>query len=455
MTKKSNIETVRSMLDEAGEELFDQLSNADDERLGYATVKPSGDFATFLYVDQIPDVIEWSLLNPELHSHTMCFLGSSAIGKTYAVREGFRRAAEKMGRPIVDAEGNDTFHEMHVSQLGPTDILGVPRDDGHKRTDWYVPKKFALKNAHPEHDAAYQRFVETYRATGNLQYDLMKGYPLYGYFWDEVTNPSQPSIVHQCFSLWYGNYVADHPLVGDAFHVLAGNRVQDRTNSIYLAASATTRLGLIEAVPRLSGWLKAWAMQPIEIADEEFTRVHPLVIAYLHRFSDRFSPDASTLPQMTPFPSPRTWTYVSDLLYANDRFPLPDNVLFASVAGRIGQSDARLFWAFRDHWKDLPDINKMLNSPAKPGETFGWLPNPWPKRTDVQVIMGTQMISKLNARNAERFMAFMSDQEKFPPEIAAMTMKLLRPSGKLDSLSSEWDRKGFSEWSRKFRSLLF
>lgn len=451
MTKaaiKGNISEVKGMLEEAGLDLAKELTAADDERLGYAMVKPSGELNTFLYVDQIPDLIKWHVLNPEMQGHSLCFLGSSAIGKTFAVRQGFNEAAQEMGR-------NPIFHEMHVSQMGPTDIMGVPRDDGKGRTEWFVPAKFALAKALPQHEQDYLKFRAHYQATGEIDHTMMRDHDFYGYFWDEVTNPAQPSIVHQCFSLWYGNYVADHPLVGDAFHVLAGNRVQDRTNSIYLAASATSRLGLIEAVPRLSGWLKAFAMKPVTIAGEEFSKVHPLVVAYLTRFSDRFSPDNSGLPQMTPYPSPRTWTYVSDALYANDRMPLPDNVLFAEVAGRVGNADARNFWAFRDHWKDLPDVNRMLNSEAKPGESFGYLPAPFPKRTDLLIIMGTQMISKLNERNAQRFMAFMLDNEKFTPEIAAMTMKLLRPADKLESLAYKWAPREFGAWAAKYRNLLF
>ena len=438
---------IHDMLDDASRNLIRRLDTDDDAALGYHATKPMDSIETVVYVDQIPDLVRWHALDPQLHGHTLCFLGSSAIGKTDAVRQGLREAAAEMGRRLE-------LHEMHVSQMGPTDVMGVPRDDGQGRTVWYPPRKFALDSAEPGHREAYEAFREHHRRTGVADWRALEPHPFYAYFWDEVTNPSMPSVIHQCFSLWYGNYVADHPLVPGTMHVLAGNRVQDGTNSINLARSAATRLGLVQVLPRFAGWLKAFAMQQVTYAGQSYSRVHPLVIAYLARFSDRFSPDPSGLPQMEPFPSPRTWTYVSDALYAHDRNPLPDALLFAEVAGRIGVSDARNFWAFREHWRELPDIGRMLDSPARPDSAFGWLPQPWPERPDLRLVMGTHMVNLLDQDNAKRFIAFMSDSDKFSGEQVAATMRLLRPAGKLEPLATRWAPKEFTDWAFKQASLM-
>ena len=441
----STATTVKELLSEAG---IDQvLEEVDDEALGFPVPKVVGDGTMFLYTDQIPEVIAAHLLNPLLHKQTLCFLGPSAIGKTEAIRAGFARAAAEMGREPV-------FRELHVSQMGPTDIMGVPRDDGRGRTLWYPPQLFPLAGVLPEHEADYQEFLAGWRATGRADWDRMRPHRLYGIFFDEVTNPSQPSIVHQCFPVWMEKRVADHHLVGDCFTVLAGNRVQDRTNSINLAASATSRLGLVEVVPRFSGWLRAFAMQPAQLGDSQQTRIHEMLLAWLLRQPDRFAPDASGKPQMEPFPSPRTWTFVSDILRVHDRHPMSREVLMALVAGRIGSADARQFEAFMKHWRELPDVNKLLNSPHQQGG-FGWLPERWPKELDLLIILGTQLVTRMGKNNAKRFMAFMNDPAKFPPEVAARVMKLLRPSGKLSQLINEWDTQGFDQFSARYIDLVF
>ncbi len=437
---------INDRLSRAGIDVAEML--ASDNTLDAGSPSISG-MENALYIDQIPDLIRWHLMTPELHDHVTLILGPSAIGKTYAIRQGLAAAAQAMGREHI-------LHEEHVSQMGPTDVMGVPREDGHGRTVWFPPRKFALQSAHPEHQKAYDLFLADYQRSGSPDWSLMQRFPLYAYFLDEITNPSNPSIVHQLFSLIYGKFVADHKLVGDAAIIAAGNRVEDRTNSIYLAASATSRMTIMQAVPRFSGWLRSWALQPVTIGGEEHSREHPAVIAYLTRFTEKFAPNSSAAPQMEPFPSPRTWTHVSELLYAHDRNPVSEELLFAAVAGRIGLADARQFWAFRENWRDLPDVNRLLNSRPQGEGAYGWMPRTWPvNRPDLLCIMGTQMVTKLNAGNARRFMAFLNNPELFPPEWTAVPMRLLRPAGKLDALMNDWDEDGFQTWAEANQSLLF
>ncbi|MGI9252240.1 MAG: hypothetical protein ACR2J8_00705, partial [Thermomicrobiales bacterium] len=257
---------INERLSRIGVDVAEMLSNE-------SSFDQPGDHLTLenmVYIDQIPDLVKWHLLTPELHNHVMLILGPSAIGKTYAIRQGLTEAASAMGREHI-------LFEEHVSQMGPTDVMGVPREDGHGRTVWYPPRKFALQSAHPEHQKAYDDFLREYRDTGRINWNTLKPYPLYAYFLDEITNPSNPSIVHQLFSLIYGKFVADHKLVGDAAIIAAGNRVEDRTNSIYLAASATSRMSIMQAVPRFSGWLLTWALKPVTIGGQEHSREHPVV----------------------------------------------------------------------------------------------------------------------------------------------------------------------------------
>lgn len=432
--------------------LRQRLAAVSDADLGYAPPASSGTLATTIHVHEIPDLVKWSIVEPSLHQHALCFLGSSAIGKTYAVRQGFLAACEELDRRPV-------LHELHVSQMGPTDVLGVPRDDGKGRTVWHPPRMFPLESAAPDHARQYREATEDLAAHNEwyIYWDAMREYPQYGLFFDEVTNPSNPSIIHQCFSIWHGKFVADHRLLPDTAIILAGNRVQDRTNSIPLAASATSRLDMIEVVPSLAGWLQSWAMDVVRHEAEDYdghndrTRVHPLVIAFLHRNSHLFAPDASGTPQMEPFPAPRNWSYVSDLLYAAETRPLPDRLLFAAVAGRVGDKAARDLWAFRQHAAELPDVDLLLNTD---GDPYGWLPEEWPRRLDLLHILAVQMVHALNETNSRRFMTFMLDEDKLPPEVAAAASRMLRPAGKLDPLADAWQPDLFERFGDKYHEFL-
>lgn len=432
----------------AGEEVRDFLSRAGDRELGYAAATPSGTLATTIHVHEIPDLVHFTMVNPTLHDHALCFLGGSAIGKTYAIRQGFHAACAEMGRTPV-------LHELHVSQMGPTDVMGVPRDDGKGRTVWYPPRIFPLAAAHPDHEREYRLAAQEFDEHPIFYnyVERMEQHPQYGLFFDEVTNPSNPSILHQCFSIWHGKFVADHRLVGDTAILLAGNRVEDRTNSIPLAASATSRLDMVEVIPSLAGWLQSWAMVP-DRRDGRHTREHPLVIAFLLRNSDRFSPPTAGVPQMQPYPAPRTWSYVSDLLYAADDCRIADGLLFASIAGRVGDAAARDLWAFRDNYADLPSVSLLLDTDDA-SNGYGWLPDEWPKRLDILYLLATQMVQRLDEANSARFMRFMLDRERFPREVAVTAFKLLRPAGKLDDLADDWQPELFNEFGAQNFAFIF
>jgi hypothetical protein len=452
--KTKNASQVISGLRDAQDEVVDLLT-LDDRSMNYASEHKST-MANTIMIHQLPEVIRWHANDPGLRGMTLAIMGPSAIGKTEAIRAGLLSAASDQGRDLK-------LSEQHVSQMMVTDVAGVPRDDGMGRTVWYPPRAFALKSAHPEHVLALAQFDDKWKNQGIADWEIMENFPLYAYFWDEVTNPATPQTVHQCFSLWMGNQVAGHELVGDAMHILAGNRKIDGTNSIDLAKSATTRLSIIEALPSLGGWMTNFALRTFSLMNtkgemEEYTHIHPTVISFLHQNSGRFAPVTVGLDPMLPHPSPRTWDFVSRIMYANDRNPLSEEILRAKIASHIGTGDTTQFWSFRNYWEKLPDVNRLLNSPEVPSNNgYGWLPAEWPKKSDVDIrmIIMTQMVAKLNEKNAPRFMKFMMDDTKMSPELAAAAIKMLKPLDKLKKLAYEWARDDFAEWSRRNANFIF
>lgn len=409
--------------------------------------RSGGEISQVIYVHQVPEFVAFHAMNPDLWGHTVGLFGPTAIGKTEAVRQGLELAAERMGRKLW-------MTELHVSQMGPVDALGVPRErDG--RTYWAPMEMWPLAEVLEKrygHETQVQQFLANYRKTGKVNFEMLPE-DWYVHFHDEVTNPSSPQVPHQLFPSWLGDgqgrKIGGHRLVSDFQVVLAGNRVEDGTNSINLAASAVTRMGVIEVVPHYGGWLQHYAFKPRMINGEEATKIHPIVIAYLNKFNRSFAPqEQNERSPMEPFPTPRNWKYVSDIFYAHESYPLKDELLKSAIVGRVGASTAQELFTFITHYKDLPDVDKLMK-----GADISNFPKK--NRPDLLCILGTQMVMKLNESNAKVFMKYMNDEEKFPPEISAMTMRQLRPANKLTDLVRNWAPQEFSKWTEQKRAFVF
>jgi len=409
-----------------------------------------------IFTHQIPHIVRAYATTPELWDHTLLFLGPTAIGKTEAIRQGFADAIAEMNERRAAAGSSPRkliLTELHVSQLGPVDALGVPRErDG--RTYWAPPEIWPLADVLEErehYDTQIATFLAHYQATGELAWELA---PLtwYAHFHDEVTNPSTPQVPHQLFPAWcgtnQGRMIGGHRLVRDFMTVLAGNRVEDGTNSINLAASAVSRMCIIEVVPNYNGWLQHYAFTRVQRGGNEVTRIHPLVIAFLNKYPQHFAPqERDHRSPMDPFPTPRAWKFVSDLFYRQEARPMPEDLFRTNVAGRIGVPVTEELFTFLTYYRELPDIDKVLAGIPVPN---------WPdpnKRPDLMFIITTQLVMKLNKDNARNFMELMCDETRMPAEFSARTMKLLRPAGKLQPLFYEWDPDGMRTWVQKYKHL--
>ena len=407
----------------------------------------------YVQVHQVVEVVKHYALTPELWDHTAVFLGPTAIGKTEAVREGLQRALAVMNerRQAMGAAPRQLIlHELHVSQMGPVDALGVPRERSG-RTYWAPPEIWPLTQALPGYDDQVNAFLDHYRRTGETAWELMPE-QWFVHFHDEVTNPSTPQVPHQLFPVWcgtaHGRVIGGHPLVRDFMVVLAGNRVEDGTNSINLAASAVTRMCILQVTASLDGWLQNYAFQEVVVAGQKTTKIHPSIIAFLTKNPQYFAPqDLDKRSPMDPFPTPRAWKFVSDLFFT--RGSLSDDLFWSNVAGRIGAPTTEELRAFIAFAADLPEVDAILAG----GPTDRW-PDPT-KRPDLVLIATTQMVAKLNATNAKRFMEIISDEALVPAEFSARAIKLVRNAGKLQSLVHSWDTEGFRAWTKKYHQMIF
>ena len=127
--------------------------------------------------------------------------------------------------------------------------------------------------------------------------------------------------------------------------VLAGNRSTDRAGSFKLPSHCVGRCTMINVEADVNDWL-SWAVK---------NDVHPDVLGFINfmpDYLDDFDPKV-----LTPQPSPRAWTRLSDTLNVEP----PEEIIQELADGDVGETASIEFMSFRSLAKDvLPSIPKIL-----------------------------------------------------------------------------------------------
>lgn len=127
--------------------------------------------------------------------------------------------------------------------------------------------------------------------------------------------------------------------------VLAGNRSTDRAGSFKLPSHCVGRCTMINVEADVNDWL-SWAVK---------NDVHPDILGFINFMPDYlndFDPKV-----LTPQPSPRSWSRLSDTLNVNP----PEEIIQELADGDVGETASIEFMSFRSLAKDvLPSIPKIL-----------------------------------------------------------------------------------------------
>jgi hypothetical protein len=143
--------------------------------------------------------------------------------------------------------------------------------------------------------------------------------------------------------------MGDIRLPKGSFVIATGNRKQDKAAANNVPAQLVNRVLHIELEEDRDGWFN-WASK---------VGLHPHVLAFI-----KFKPDAlftfDPSDSQSPYGTPRSWEYVSNLLKA-----MPDDkFLVELVGGLVGLGNASVFAAYRRQCLTLPDPKEMLRNPS-------------------------------------------------------------------------------------------
>ena len=238
--------------------------------------------------------------------------GPPGIGKSELV-EGI---ANELGGLMID---------LRLGQMEPTDIRGIPfynKDIG--KMDWAPPVEL------PDEETAAQ-------------------YPVVVLFLDEL-NSAAPSVQSAAYQLILNRRIGKYRLPDNVVMVAAGNRESDKGVTYRMPTPLANRFIHQEMKVDFASWLE-WAVN---------NRVHKDVVGYLS-FAKQDLYDFDAKSASRAFATPRSWTFVSQLLDEGD----DDDTTMNLIAGTVGEGLAVKFMAHKKVAGRMPNPADILSGKVK------------------------------------------------------------------------------------------
>ena len=212
--------------------------------------------------------------------------------------------------------------DLRLGQMEPTDIRGIPfynKELG--KMDWAPPIDL------PDEELASQ-------------------YPVVVLFLDEL-NSAAPAVQAAAYQLILNRRVGKYVLPDNVVMVAAGNRESDKGVTYRMPTPLANRFIHQEIKVDFTSWLD-WAV---------VNNIHKDVVGYLS-FAKQDIYDFDSKSASRAFATPRSWTFVSELL---DDDKLDDETAINLISGTIGEGLAVKFAAHRKIASRLPKPEDILN----------------------------------------------------------------------------------------------
>jgi hypothetical protein len=238
--------------------------------------------------------------------------GPPGIGKSELV-EGI---ANELGGLMID---------LRLGQMEPTDIRGIPfynKDIG--KMDWAPPVEL------PDEETASK-------------------YPIVVLFLDEL-NSAAPSVQSAAYQLILNRRIGKYKLPDNVVMVAAGNRESDKGVTYRMPTPLANRFIHQEMKVDFASW-QEWAVM---------NKIHKDVVGYLS-FAKQDLYDFDAKSASRAFATPRSWTFVSQLLDDNG----DDDTTVNLIAGTIGEGLAVKFMAHKKVASRMPNPKDILDGKVK------------------------------------------------------------------------------------------
>jgi len=222
---------------------------------------------------------------------------------------------------------NSHLIDIRLSLWDPTDIKGVPYFDSNiGKMVWGEPEEL------PDEEFA-------------AQYDNIV------VFFDEM-NSAAPAVQAAAYQLILNRRVGKYKLPDNVIIVAAGNREADKGVTYRMPAPLSNRFVHIEMGVDFNDWF-AWAV-------DDTNKIHRDVVGYL-QFAKQDLYDFDPKGASRSFATPRSWTFVSELLEDEEQETATTDL----VAGCVGEGLAVKFMAHRKVASQLPNPSDILSGKVK------------------------------------------------------------------------------------------
>ena len=235
--------------------------------------------------------------------------GPPGIGKSDVVKQ----IGEDAGRQVID---------VRLALWEPTDIKGIPYYNSTEgKMVWAPPAELPTD---PESKAII--------------------------FLDEL-NSAPPAVQAAAYQLILNRRVGTYELPKGVDVVAAGNREGDRGVTYRMPAPLANRFVHLEMKVDFDDW-QDWAT---------LNKVHPDVVGYVG-FAKQDLYDFDPKSPSKSFATPRSWSFVSDLLSDND---VDNETLATLISGAVGDGLGNKFMAHRKIAGKLPKAEDILDGKVK------------------------------------------------------------------------------------------
>ncbi len=241
----------------------------------------------------------------------------------------------------IAKELNGLMIDLRLGQMEPTDIRGIPfKNDELGKMDWAPPIDL------PHGDVLVRDMVMDKLTVLEEQLDMtLDEMPVIVLFLDEM-NSAPPSVLAAAYQLILNRRVGKYKLPDNVVMLAAGNRESDKGVTFRMPTPLANRFVHFEMKVDFNSWVD-WAVQH---------NIHPDVIGYLS-FAKKDLYDFDPKSASRAFATPRSWTFVSELI---DEPSLDSRTVTDLVAGTVGEGLAIKFVAHRKYASKMPNPVDIL-----------------------------------------------------------------------------------------------
>ncbi|HLN11796.1 MAG TPA: MoxR family ATPase [bacterium] len=251
-------------------------------------------------------------------------IGPPGGGKT----AGARQAAELLSRDLGEPVG---LKDVRLTEVTPIDIIGLPEVDKEThRTRWAASELLPGPN------------------------DPARGLIVF----DELPNAA-PAVQTAVYKAMTEHMVGPHVLPKGWWVVLMGNRMADRGNVFPIPKPLVNRVTVLEVQPTLDDWLSYALPRGLAPEVHAYLRQHPQ-----HFLEMDYSPDP------IPYPTPRSWTYLSWHVRRLREAGLTTTALVDALRilaqGQVGPGVGTQFCTYTQLFDQIPDAEAIMRGAASP-----------------------------------------------------------------------------------------